>query len=397
MAGNRTAAAPARIGVVGTGPMAESFVKLVARHHPDLCVSRVLTRRPLDSLTAFPQEGVLTGSLDDLVDHSDVVVECSGDVMHGTAVVERAFEAGLPVVTLNTELHVTTGSYLAGKGRFTEAEGDQPGSLAALHEEAVQMGFRPLVYGNMKGFRNLDPSREDMAYWAERQKISLANTTGATDGTKVQMEQVFVANGFGATITRQGLEGPESASLEEAAHALASRADAIGMPIADYVLASGWAPTGVFIVCRHDEDLVDLLHYFKLGHGPYYLLVKPFHLCSLEITKTVRRMLAGGSPLLNNSQDPTLSIGAVAKRALRPGQCVERGSGGFELRGEALKICEAPGHVPIGIIHGAVMKRAVDPGQLLTFDDIEVPESRAQTIARATIDGAVRAGSSKHT
>src|SRR5690606_28580474 len=133
----------------------------------------VLTRRSLQTFNDFPLPDLLTNSLDDLIDHSDLIVECSGDVFNGTEVIERAFEAGLPVVTVNAELQVTTGSYLAAKGFITEAEGDQPGSLAALREEALQMGFKPLVYGNMKGYLNHNPLPEDMVYWARRQGISV--------------------------------------------------------------------------------------------------------------------------------------------------------------------------------------------------------------------------------
>ena len=139
-----------KIGVSGTGMIARGFVRLIKKHYPDMEISRVLTRRPLSTMADFPLADVLTNSLDELIDHSDLIVECSGDVFHGTSVIERAFEAGLQVVTVNAELQVTTGSYLAGRGFLTEAEGDQPGSLAALHEDALQMGFQPLVYGNKK-------------------------------------------------------------------------------------------------------------------------------------------------------------------------------------------------------------------------------------------------------
>src|SRR3989344_8981744 len=141
-----------RIGVSGTGMIAHGFVRLIKQHYQDMQSSRVLPRPPLSTMTDFPLADVLTNSLDELIDNSDLIVECSGDVFHGTAVIERAFEAGLKVVTVNAELQVTTGSYLAGKGFLTEAEGDQPGSLAALREDALQMGFQPLVYGNMKGY-----------------------------------------------------------------------------------------------------------------------------------------------------------------------------------------------------------------------------------------------------
>ena len=369
-----------KIGVSGTGMIARSFIRLIQQHYQDVEICRVLTRRPLNSFSDFPLADRLTNSTDQLVAEADLIVECSGDVFHGTEVVERAFEAGLPVVTVNAELQVTTGSYLAARGFITEAEGDQPGSLAALHEEALMMGFKPLVYGNMKGYLNHDPSPEDMAYWSKRQGISIDQTTSFTDGTKVQIEQVIVGNGLGASIAQQGLQGLASTNLPETGNLLGMMAERLGQPFVEYVIPSGYPAGGVFLVCRHDDDQRAAIEYFKMGSGPYYTLVRPFHLCSLEVGKTVRRVLGGGSVLLNNSTAPTLGVGAIAKRAMRAGELVERGIGGFQFRGEALKLEEHPNHVPIGLLRKTALKRAVEPGQLITFDDIDILPSRALDI-----------------
>ncbi|MCP9337822.1 NAD(P)-dependent oxidoreductase [Stutzerimonas xanthomarina] len=377
--------------------IAHCFIRLIKQHYQDIEVSRVLTRRPLNSFTDFPLPERLTNSVDHLIDGAGLIVECSGDVFHGTEVIERAFEAGLPVVTINAELQVTTGSYLAAKGFITEAEGDQPGSLAALHEEALMMGFKPLVYGNMKGYLNHDPSVEDMRYWAKRQGISVDQTTSFTDGTKVQIEQAIVGNGLGATISKQGLEGLASTNLTESGNLLGMMADRLGQPIVDYVVPSGYPAGGVFLVCRHDDDQRAAIEYFKLGPGPYYTLVRPFHLCSLEVGKTVRRVLDGGDVLLNNSTAPTLGVGAIAKRAMRPGELIERGIGGFQFRGEALKLDQHPDHVPIGLLRKTALRRAVEPGQLITFDDIDILPSRVldivmqQRAAPATVPSKVSA------
>lgn len=375
-----TSPAKKKIGVSGTGMIARCFIRLIQQHYHDLEICRVLTRRPLNAFSDFPLADRLTNSTDQLVAEADLVVECSGDVFHGTEVIERAFEAGLPVVTINAELQVTTGSYLAAKGFLTEAEGDQPGSLAALHEEALMMGFKPLVYGNMKGYLNHDPSPEDMAYWSKRQGISIDQTTSFTDGTKVQIEQVIVGNGLGATIPQQGLQGLASTNLTETGNLLGMMADRLAQPFVDYVIPSGYPAGGVFLVGRHDDDQRAAIEYFKLGPGPYYTLVRPFHLCSLEVGKTVRRVLGGGSVLLNNSIAPTLGVGAVAKRAMRAGELVERGIGGFQFRGEALKLDEHPNHVPIGLLRKTALKRSVEAGQLITFDDIDILPSRALDI-----------------
>ena len=369
-----------RIGLVGTGFIASGFARLLHHHAPDLSLNVVLTRRPAASVEGFPRTDRFTHSEEELLDKSDLIVECSGDVLHATRIIDLALRAGKPVVTMNSEFHVTTGSYFADKGLLTEAEGDQPGSIAALREEAVMMGFKPLVYGNMKGFLNHHPTPEEMAYWAGKQGISVEQTTSFTDGTKIQIEQALVANGFGGTITRQGMEGPKASDVTKAAIDLARTAAERGQTISDYVLAPGHA--GVFVVGTHDKSEWKALNYLKLGDGPYYVLVRPFHLCQYEIIKTVRRVLGGGGVLLNNSSKPTVSIVGIAKTDLPVGTRIDRAIGGFQVRGEAARMADVRGHVPIGLIQDAVVTRPVSAGQTLSFDDVELPDTLAYKIAR---------------
>lgn len=381
IANNMTTQKTSRIGLVGTGFIASGFARLIHNHATDLQLAAVLTRRPLDDAAGFPFPDRLTHSLQQVMDESDVIVECSGDVLHATDVIDQALRAGKPVVTMNSEFHVTTGSYFADKGLLTEAEGDQPGSIAALREEAIMMGFKPLVYGNMKGFLNHHPTPEEMAYWAGKQGISVEQTTSFTDGTKIQIEQALVANGFGGTITGQGMQGPKAVDVTKAAIELArGAAERGGQAISDYVLAPGNA--GVFVVGTHDKSEWKALNYLKLGDGPYYVLVRPFHLCQYEIIKTLRRVLGGGGVLLNNSSQPTISIVGLAKTELTPGTRIERAIGGFQVRGEAAHIKDVPNHVPIGLIQQAVVRRAVAPGQIITYDDLELPDTLALKIAR---------------
>ncbi len=378
-----------RIGLVGTGFIASGFARIVQRHAPDLTLSRVLTRRDLASCSDFPYPPCLTRSLQQLIDESDLMVECSGDVLYATDVVDAALRAGKPVVTMNSEFQVTTGSWFVDKGLLTEAEGDQPGSIAALREEAVMMGFKPLVYGNMKGFLNHQPKPEEMQYWANKQGISVEQTTSFTDGTKIQIEQALVANAFGATVTRQGMEGIKQSNINTAATELARIASGLQSPISDYVLAPGNA--GVFVVGTHDESEWRALNYLKLGDGPYYVLVRPYHLCQYEIIKTVRRVLAGGGVLLNNSTQPSISVIAIAKCDIPKGTHISRAIGGFLLRGEAVRMADAPGHIPIGLIQNATLERNVQAGEMLRFEDVDLPQSLALDIGQK-LYGAVSAG-----
>ncbi|NJO37310.1 MAG: NAD(P)-dependent oxidoreductase [Rhizobiales bacterium] len=364
-----------RIGVIGTGFVSRHFVQELARR-TTYELGKVLTRRPLESCGEYPRQDALTDSVDALIEASDIIFECTGDVPHAAETVGPVLDAGRPVVTLNAEFHTTIGSHFVDRGLLTEAEGDQPGCLAALHEEAVAMGFEPLAYGNMKAFLNRNPSPEDMKFWAEKQGYSLPMVTSFTDGTKVQIEQCLVANGLNAGIAQEDLLGLETGDVKHAAQELGKAADRLGYPISEYILDRG-LPHGVFIVARHDEAQKQPLMNCKLGEGPYYLLIKDHCLVHLEVFKTIERVAEGRPPLLNNSRTPTIGVAAVAKRDLAPGTVIERGCGSFDLRGICVNIAERPDHLPICLANDLRLKHPVEAGAVLTADDVDMPESDA--------------------
>ena len=262
-------------------------------------------------------------------------------------------------------------------GTLIEAEGDQSGTLAALDAEVKSMGFKPIVYGNIKGFLNLNPTLDEMKYWAKRQGISLPQVIASTDGSKVQIQQALVANGLGATIAKRGLAGIKCKDYEDGASRLGELADKVGEPISDYVLSPG-SPAGVFIVAKHDKEQAPYLSNLKLGDGPNYTIVKPYHLRHLEIARTISRVLRGDiSYSFNNGRSPTIQVIAVTKREIRAGETIERGLGGFDIRGEAVKIRNFPEAVPITLIHKAEFVKKVAEGQVVLFDDVRLPKTRA--------------------
>lgn len=163
-----------KIGVIGTGFIAEGFVHLV-ENSKDFEISKVLTRRPIESIKGIPSK-YLTHSLTEVVDNCDILFECSGDVDHATNAVLAAANANRKVITLDAEFHVTTGSYFIKKGVYvTDADGDQPGCLARLKTEIEGMGFKPKAYVNIKGFINLNPEQKEMEYWSKQQGLEHHN------------------------------------------------------------------------------------------------------------------------------------------------------------------------------------------------------------------------------
>lgn len=365
----------ARIAISGTGFIGRGLAMALGRH-ARLSVSHILTRRSPGTVD-HPCKDLLTDNRDVFLDGCDLVVECSGDVLHSAEVIHAAQKRSLPVVTMNSEFHVTVGSALVGEGYLTEAEGDQPGCLAALDQRTREAGFSPLVYGNIKGFLDINPSPDQMQYWAQRQGISLAQVTAFTDGSKVQIEQAFAANGLGAGILAPGLKGPESDDLEAAAFELAQQADQFGgAAISDYVLQAG-GPAGVFIVARHDPEQQPYLQYLKLGEGPYYLLLQPFHLCHLEMLRTIEAVLSGAPELLNNGSEPAVGIRSMAKRSLPAGHLIKRGLGSFDLRGEAMALEDFGDCVPLGLVEQCTLREPLEAGECLTWDHVSLPASFA--------------------
>ncbi len=363
-----------RVGIAGTGYIARHFLMSLDAHD-GYTANRILSRRDPNTVSGFP-DGVITNSIDDFASNIDIAVESTGDPIWATEVVTACVDRGVPLVTMDTEFHITCGSAFAESGLVTEAEGDQPGSLAALHEDAVAMGFEPLVYGNLKGFYNPDPTPEEMTYWADKQSFSIEKVTSFTDGTKVQAEQILVGNYFGATIAKEGMIGASVDSIDEGAKVLQDAALGAGQPITDFVVNRGF-PHGVFIVATQDERQATALETVKMGPGPYYTLLKHDTFVHLEILKAVKRMLETGRVLLTNSASPSLSLAAVAKRDLEPGHEIGHPFGSFDLRGLAVRIADHPGHVPLGLLFSAVIEQPVERGEILTFHGVSVPGSPA--------------------
>jgi predicted homoserine dehydrogenase-like protein len=378
-----TRAAEIRVGVVGTGFISRHFL-LAFDGRLGLKVTGALTRRDPAAVAGYPRADLLTRSRSEVLDGCDVLLECSGDPVYATDTIDAALRAGLPVVTCNPEFHVTAGSWFVGRGLVTETEGDQPGALVALHRWACELGFRPLVCANIKGFRNYAPTPEDMLHWSRKQGISLQMVTAATDGTKIQVEQALVANALSIGIATPGLVGPEDADYRAAGFRLAEEARRLGRPISDYVLSPG-APHGVFLIAEHDREQAAALEYLKLGGGPGYMILRNNVFAHLEVGRMIRQVVEQGHGLLDNSAVPSIGVVALAKRALAVGTPIDRAIGSFEFRGIAVPIADNPDAVPIGLLDRVRLRRRIEPDQLVSFDDVDLPETLAFQAWRETL------------
>jgi predicted homoserine dehydrogenase-like protein len=121
----------------------------------------------------------------------------------------------------------------------------------------------------------------------------------------------------------------------------------------------------------------------KTRDGSACIYLRPHHLVHLELANALRTATID-PPLLNNGPAPVATAAAVVKRPLPAGMRVDVGSGGFDLRGEVVELADVPDAVPITLADGLTLKHAVEPGQILTWSDADVPESLALRLYRET-------------
>lgn len=316
----------------------------------------------------------------------DAVIEVTGAVEFGTNVAMRAIENGKHIIMMNAEVDGTVGPILkvyADKAGvvFTNADGDQPGVIMNLVRFVKGLGVKPVVCGNIKGLH--DPYRNPTTQegFAKKWGQNPSMVTSFADGSKISFEQAIVANGTGMRVAKRGMHGPtvpSGTSLKECVNNLYPLEDVLEGPgIVDYVVGAEPGP-GVFVLGTHDHPTQQhYLNLYKLGEGPLYLFFTPYHLCHFEVPSTVARAVLFHDAALTPIGKPYVEVVATAKTDLKAGQVID-GIGHYMTYGlcENADTTAAENLLPIGVAEGCVLKRDIPKDQVLTYDDVILPEGR---------------------
>lgn len=311
---------------------------------------------------------------------ADVVFEVTGTVGYGADVALNALNSKKHLVTMNPELQVTLGSELKKIADergvlISDVVGDQPGSISNLIAKANLMGFEILVAGNMKRFMNKYATQKEMKPWADDKGLAVRQTTSFTDGTKQSIEMNLVANFFGMDITEEGMVGPKVESVQEALEKFDFKK--IGKrPVVDFVLGLKLFP-GVFLITEHkDPNQQKYLRYLGLGDGPRYLLFEPYHLCHLEATETIAKLVLFNEVTINNGKGDRVMTAAYAKRSLKRGEVLD-GIGGDTVYGNIVRLDKQKQFLPVGLSEGVVLKKGIKKDGVIKISDVELPDNTA--------------------
>ncbi|MBV1704570.1 MAG: homoserine dehydrogenase [Hyphomicrobiales bacterium] len=327
----------------------------------------------------------------------DVVIDATGNPNAGTLVALEAMRNGKHVVMLSVEADITVGRLLREEADragvvYTGAAGDEPAATVELVGFAQALGFEIVCAG--KGKNNplkFDATPDAYEAEARARDMNARMLVEFVDGSKTMIEMTAVANATGLVPDVPGMHGP-AATREELASTLCTKADGgilSGPGRVDYSIGKGVAP-GVFVVVkpRHPralERMVDL----KVGKGPCFALLRPYHLTSLEVPLSAIRAARGAGADLKPLSRPVAECGAVAKRALAPGAVLGK-IGEYDYRGHALRHddARAAGALPIGLAERARVLKPVAPGEALTYANCAPDEGLVITKMRRRQDQA---------
>jgi predicted homoserine dehydrogenase-like protein len=413
---------PIRVAMVGAGFMGRGIALQVARSTPGMELVAVANRHPERAEEAYRLAGVehvrrvdgrtsleraieagAPAVTDDAqilaeADGIDALIEVTGTVEHAARVVSSAIEHGKHVVLMNAELDGTVGPLLktladAAGVVYTNADGDQPGVQGNLYRFVRGIGVRPVLCGNVKGLH--DPYRNPTTQeaFAQRWGQNPWMVTSFADGTKISFEQAVVANATGMRVARRGMLGPTvdaGTPIDEVAGSLYPPDELLDGPgLVDYVVGASPAP-GVFVLGTHDDE--SQRHYldlYKLGEGPLYCFVTPYHLCHFEVPTTVARAVLFGDAALAPAGAPQVEVVAAAKKPLALGETLDA-LGGYCTYGlaENAAVAATERLLPIGLADGCRLRRAVARDEVLTVDAVDVPAGRLVDRLRAEQDAA---------
>ena len=106
-----------------------------------------------------------------------------------------------------------------------------------------------------------------------------------------------------------------------------------------------------------------------MGDGPYYVFLRPYHLCHFETPWTIREIMNNKKPILVQKKR-LLEVGTRAKKDLEKGTELD-GIGGFDTYG----VLETPKSFPIGLSDDVVLTKRKRKDEPIYWEDIEFPKN----------------------
>ena len=361
------------VAVVGMGAMGRGIISLLNKID-DIQVVAIADKesKALENIKPLLSNNILTttNAKDVLTSNPDILIDATDSIYDAVVFISQALEQKKHVILLNSYVDQTFGRLLAKKAEengviLTSDAGDQDGVLIRTIDDVHNMGFEMVMAGNNKGFLDQHATPESIKEEAEKRRLSTRQCTAYTDGTKLAMEMAVVGNTLNLSILQEGMTGPRIENVQDVLKIFdLDKARELG-GVVDYIL--GAEPGGSVFVIGYSDDQEDhfYMNYYKMGEGPYYVFIRPYHLCHFETPIAIRRIMSYQEPILVQKKR-VLEVGCRAKTDLTAGIKLE-GIGGHHIYG----LLEKPYSLPIGLVEGTTLKRSKKKDEVIRWDDVE--------------------------
>ena len=308
----------------------------------------------------------------------EVVIEASSAIRAGAEFALTAIKNQRHLVLMNAEIDLAFGPHLMKLAHdnnvtYASCDGDQHGVIRKLYDEMTLWGFEPVMAGNIKGYLDRYANPTMIIPEADKRNLDYHMCTAYTDGTKLNIEMSLVANALDMVTAMPGMYGHRANHVSEVLDLYDMELlHSLNKPVVDYIL--GAEPGGgVFTVGFSDNPYqMDMMKYYKMGDGPYYVFYRPYHLCHVEAMEYVARAVLDDKSLLEPTYGFKTNVYAYAKKDLRAGQTLD-GIGGYTCYGmiENCPPINEDSWLPICLTEGTVLRRDISKDEKISLLDVE--------------------------
>jgi len=251
--------------------------------------------------------------------------------------------------------------------------GDEPGVCKMLYNFSRTLGFEVVCLGKGKNnLINYDATPDSCREEAASKNMNPKMLAAFKDGTKTMVELAAMSNATGLVPDVPGGHGAK-VDVEDLNKVFVPQKDGgiLSKPgCVDY--STGKVAPGVFaIITTDDPRIVADMKFYSMGTGPYYLLYRPYHLCSIETPLSAAEAVIYKEATLVPSNGLVSEVIPIAKRDLKAGETVgEIGSADIYSTLYTYEEAKANSAVPTGLASGAKVLKDIPKGGMLTEENI---------------------------
>ena len=310
------------------------------------------------------------------------VIDATGSPEMGARITMECIFHKKHIVMMNVECDITIGPILRKLCKqagivYSLSAGDEPGSIIEVYRFAKALGFEVVAVG--KGKNNpLDIyANPGMAEWADKadaREMNPKRLIEFVDGSKTMIEMAAVSNATGLVPDVPNMHGPKC-NIKDLAK-IFSLKDQGGIlnqkGVVDYGI--GDINPGVFVIVTTDNKrIIDGLVQRDMGDGPNYLLLRPYHLCSIETPLTAAQAVLYGESTAHPLDRLVSECTTIAKRDLKKGEELDSiGEYCYRAGIDLYRTAREHNWLPVGLAKGAILRCDVKRDEIITYDNVDL-------------------------